>query len=93
MTGISKDVVFCRAGLPGSQIDDEVVFFNQKSGTYFATGSVGAVIWGLLEKPQTIDSVCDQLQQKYDVDRDTCEVDVTEFFNELLSNGIILVQD
>lgn len=78
-----------RASLPGSKINDEMVFFNSENGKYYGTGAVGTEIWDCLEQPKSIHEICDHLLSKFDVDRETCEAQVREFVGELLQGGIV----
>ncbi|NQY14315.1 MAG: PqqD family protein [Henriciella sp.] len=89
MTEISSDLVIKRTDLAGSQIDSEMVFFNQNTGKYFATGPVGAEIWEYLTIPRTVSQICDHLLEKFEVDRTTCETQVQKFVGDLLNSGIV----
>lgn len=89
MTEIDSEKIIKRANIHGSKIGDELVFFNHEAGKYYGTGAVGAEIWDILEKPTSFSQICDQLLEKFDVDRDTCETHVGEFISEMLKSGIL----
>jgi hypothetical protein len=89
MTEINSDLVIQRTDLAGSQIDNEMVFFNQNTGKYFATGPVGAEIWEYLTMPRSIGQICDHLLTKFEVDRATCETEVRSFVGDLIEGGIV----
>ena len=91
MNTISSDLVIRRTELTGSEIDDEMVFFNHETGKYFATGPVGSTIWQFLDAPKSISEVCEFLLDKYEVDRSTCETQVQRFVGELIDGGIVVV--
>lgn len=89
MIEVSAELVLSRAHIPGSKIDDELVFFNQENGKYYGTGPVGAEIWDVLEVPKSFAEICDHLLEKYDVSRDDCERDVGNFVRDMLAGGIL----
>lgn len=89
MVEINADLVIKRTDLAGSQIDNEMVFFNQNTGKYFATGPVGAEIWEYLTVPRSISQICDHLLAKFEVDRSTCETQVQKFVGDLIEGGIV----
>ena len=90
MTEIEEEFVVRRAELPGSRIDDEMVFFNQNSGTYYGTGLVGAVIWDFLDSPRSFGQICDHLLAKFEVEQETCERQVRDFLGDMLAEGILI---
>ena len=89
MTEITSNLVIKRTDLTGSQIDNEMVFFNQNTGKYFATGSVGTEIWEYLTVPRSVSQICDHLLEKFEVDRTTCETQVRKFVRDLIEGGIV----
>lgn len=89
MLEITPETVIRRIELPGSRIQDEMVFFHHEAGKYYATGPVGADIWERLEAPCTFSAICDHLVAVYDIDRKTCENQVRAFLGQMLGNGMI----
>lgn len=89
MSEIQADTIFQRVELLGSRIQDEMVFFDQNAGKYFATGPVGADIWEFLDSPRTFPAICDHLLGVYEIDRAACEVEVRAFLGQMLDAGII----
>lgn len=90
MVEITSDLILQRAEIPVSEIDNDQVFFNHETGTFFGANAVGAEIWGVLETPQSFSAVCDLLLEKYDVDRATCESDVRAFIGDMLQGGVLI---
>lgn len=85
---VTVETTLQRTDLPGSQIDEELVFFNQKTGKYYGTGPIGAQIWNFIESPKSVAEICDHLLEKFDVDRETCENHVVDFASEMIAGGI-----
>ena len=80
---ISRKIAFA------SRVKDDLVFFDETAGQYFATGSVGADIWELIEEPRSLRDICAELMERYEVDETTCLTDVQRFAEELLGAGLV----
>lgn len=68
---------------------EEAVMMSIEAGRYYGLNAVGARIWELLEKPQTIQQLCAQISTEFDVDAQTCQIAVEEFTRDLIDNGIV----
>jgi hypothetical protein len=77
-----KDLVF-------SNVADEVVILDLKSGVYHGLESVGARAWELMSEPRSVAEVRDQLVDEYDVEPDRCESDLLRLLEELKSHGLV----
>ena len=51
--------------------------------------STGAYIWELLESEQTVESLVEALQARYDVEQDLARTDVEAFIKRLQSTGAL----
>jgi hypothetical protein len=74
-----------------SDLDGETIVLNLASGQYFGLEGVGGDVWELLQKPTTIQAVCAEIQQRYTVEPQACEADVTTLVVELLHEGLAKV--
>lgn len=74
-----------------SDLDGETIILNLASGQYFGLEGVGGDVWELLQKPTTIHAVCTEIQQRYEVESQACEADVTTLIAELLHEGLAKV--
>lgn len=75
-----------------SRVDDDLVIFSAEKGMYYGTQAVGSRVWSLIEQETTVASVCDQLMQEFEVDRDTCEREVVAFLGYLEQEELVLVR-
>jgi Coenzyme PQQ synthesis protein D (PqqD) len=91
MVDISAETIIRRVEMPGSRIQDEIVFFDQEAGKYYASGPVGADIWEFLDAPKTFAAICDHLISTYNVDHETCETEVRSFLGQMLEAGMVAV--
>jgi hypothetical protein len=72
---------------------DEVAILNFGSGVYYGLDAVGALIWSLIQQPQTVGAIRDALLDAYDVDPERCDGDLRAFLTELASAGLVEVTD
>jgi hypothetical protein len=72
-----------------AKVGDELVMMNAAKGDYVGLSEVGARIWELIETPQDVDAVCEQLQGEFDVAPELCRAEVEAFLNELAKHGAV----
>lgn len=79
-----------RKAFLGTDVGSKYVLMSVESGTYISLDPVGKGIWERLEEPQTVGSLCEQLQTAYLVaDRTRFERDVIEFIANLRLQGLV----
>lgn len=74
-----------------SEVSNEIVILNLKTGTYHSLNPVGARIWQLIQEPKTVREIIDTLLVEYDVEVDVCERDLNELLTKLESAKLIEV--
>ena len=92
MTTVTPETVIVQNEAYASRVADDLVFFDEQAGKYFATGTVGADIWGLIGEPRSIQAVCAALMDNYEVDEATCLAEVQGFVEDLLAAGLVDTQ-
>jgi hypothetical protein len=75
------------------EVDRTVVMMSLEQGMYFGLDGVGLRIWSLLGTPHTVDELCRELGQEFDVEPDVCRDDVRVFLEELVEAGLVRVHD
>lgn len=75
-----------------SNLADEVVLLDLKSGVYHGLEAVGARIWELLSEPVSVRQVRDTLLAEYEVDPAECEQDLLQLIAELRNHGLVEVR-
>ena len=75
-----------------SDIDGETVMMSIENGEYYGLDDIGSRIWELIECPVKVSDLIDTLLERFDVDRETCEIDVLKFLNELNEDRILEVE-
>jgi len=76
-----------------AQLEKDVVALNVEKGTCFGMENVTAEVWNLLSRPASLDDICSQLLEIYDVDRDECRSDITELLDLMRREGLIEIAD
>lgn len=74
-----------------SKIGDEIVLLTIESGKYFKVDPIGSRIWELIKEPCTIEKICSQLVEEYDVSPDQCLKETLPFLEKLREDQLILV--
>ena len=74
-----------------TEVDGEVLMMHIMTGAYFNLDEVGSFIWRQISQPVTVRALCDAIQARYDVDRQTCEKDALLFIEDLLQDGLVTV--
>jgi hypothetical protein len=93
MTAISANaLVQRRADLLANDLSaSETVMLDVAGGSYYGFKDVGKAIWGQLEEPVTVSTICERLMTEFDVDDETCRTETTAFLEHLLERGLIMV--
>lgn len=71
----------------------ETVLMSLERGNYYGLGESGTRVWDLLEAPISVAGLCDRLTGEYDVDRPTCERDVTAYLRMLIEENLVTIVD
>lgn len=89
MSSLTPQTIVARKPVHASRVQDDLVFFDDQAGRYFATGSVGAEIWEILDTPCSVQDICNRLIERYEVEPETCLTDVSAFLEDLSAAGLI----
>lgn len=89
---ITLDTILCRVPtVMSSEVGDETMMMDIDRGMYYAFNPVSSRIWALLEKPISLQAICKQLLQEYEIEALQCEQEVKQFLSQLLDRKIITV--
>ena len=72
-------------------VDGELIGMSVEQGACYGLNGVATRIWELLAEPRSVDSLCDQLVQEYDVEASVCRREVLELIDQLRSEGLVTV--
>ena len=70
-----------------ARVGEEIMMMSVERGIYLGLNEVGARIWDLIETPKPRETLYSALQAEFDVNEETCQNEVDDFLQELLSHG------
>ena len=76
-----------------SNLDSEVCLFNPNSGEYLNLNSTGSLIWDLLDKFSSFNSISKKLLEIFDTKEETIIYEFKNFINDSEKLGIIIVEE
>ena len=82
-------VVSVNKGIMSANMDNETVMMRVETGKYYSLGTMGSVLWSMLENPVSVHEIIDALLEKYQVERDQCEEEVLAFLNQAYQEGLL----
>jgi len=78
-------------GQISTEIDGEVILLDIEKGSYFGMNPVLSRIWKLIEQPTSVNGLCAQLMEEYDVSQEECQNDILESFEQLQKQNLIVI--
>jgi hypothetical protein len=82
-------VVIQSSNLLDCELDEDLVLMSIENEAYYGMNGIGKRIWWAMTTPISVQSLCEQLQQQFEVDPLTCEQEVINYLNRLLVEGLI----
>lgn len=76
-----------------TDLGEEAVILNLKTGVYHGLDAVGARIWNLLAETGRVNDILDALLKEYEVEPDRCERDLLALLQKLADEGLIEVRN
>jgi Coenzyme PQQ synthesis protein D (PqqD) len=75
-----------------SDLAEESVILNLKTGVYYGLNAVGAWIWNRIQEPQTFSWLSEEIAAEYKIDPDRCERDLLALLQDLFAAQLIEVK-
>ncbi|HBB33919.1 MAG TPA: PqqD family protein [Cyanobacteria bacterium UBA8803] len=75
-----------------SNLGDEAVILDPKSGAYYGLNDVGAYIWNLIQQPKLVNEIRETILKEYEVNPEECDRDLMELLEQLKAQGLIEVK-
>jgi hypothetical protein len=73
----------------GCELDEDWVLMSIENGAYYGLNKMGKRIWQAVETPISVQALCEQLQQQFEVEPNTCEREVMDYLKTLVVEGLI----
>lgn len=91
---IKQDSIICRNDdIPTIELDGDVAMMNIEKGKYYGLNSVASRVWELLQESRIFSELIELLLKEYDVEKTTCEQDVSELLASLNEAGLISISE
>ena len=74
-----------------ARVGDEIMMMSPEHGKYIGVNEVGARIWELIETPNDVATVCEELQREFEVSPEVCKAEVDSFLTEMEKHGAVSV--
>jgi hypothetical protein len=84
-----QDLIARRDEVIAVDLQGRTVILDVDSGLFYQLNAVGTRIWEMLDAPSTVPHLCNRLQDKFDVEAETCRRDVTDFVQRLVASRLI----
>lgn len=76
-----------------AETGEDLTMMDIENGVYYTLNKVGREIWKKIEQPTTIQSICDQLSDQYNIDNEKCSKDIILFAKKMLENNLITIKN
>ena len=70
-------------------IDGEVIIMNLKSGNYYSSDKVGAVVWSWIQEGRSAAEISNLARRRYRAEPEQIERELHEFFEALITEGLL----
>lgn len=92
-TILDSSIVVASTDQISSDLGDEVVILNLKSGVYHGLNEVGAKVWSFIQQAKTVKQISEMLLQEYDVNVEQCNSDLIVVLSDLLAAELINISN
>lgn len=73
------------------ELEGEAVILSLADGVYYGLDPVGALVWGLMDRPRSVAELVDAVVAEYEVDAATAERDLLVLLGEMAARGLVVV--
>ena len=72
-----------------SEVKDEAILLNSKTGIYFKTNNVGTFILKLLNEIQSFENLSKEIIMEYEVPKTQTKMELEKFLNKLIEKELV----
>lgn len=76
-----------------SELGEDAVILNLKTGIYHGLDAVGARIWHLLQEPRTVNDILNILLEEYEIEPERCEHELVALLQKLADAELVKVSN
>jgi Coenzyme PQQ synthesis protein D (PqqD) len=70
-------------------VQEELVMFDVEAGKYYGFNAIATTVWQHLEAPVTVETICRELSDEYDISLERCREEILAFLSKLEAKGLI----
>ena len=74
-----------------AEVGNEVVLMSIDQGVYYGLNPVGARVWSLLGEPVSVQEMCEQIVEEFEVSWEQCQAEVLGLLEDMAQQGLIEV--
>lgn len=74
-----------------TDIDDKIMMMNVDTGEYYDFDDIASFIWRHINKPVSVEALCDKINDEFEVEQDQCRADTEEFLDDLATRSLIRI--
>lgn len=96
MTNETRDDSRIRANdqdVASKVVDGEAILINLTNGMYYSMDSVSGFVWSMIMQGGSVDTITSAVTAHYSVQETDARTDVRRLVEELLEEGLIIVED
>lgn len=76
-----------------AEIDSEMVLMHLDTGEYYGMDSTTTEIWKMLEEAGTIGDLVEDFTERYEVDAEQCEADLSPVLENMVEHEFVILVD
>lgn len=88
----SDSIVVAADDQASADMEGQVAIVNLRTGACYTLNPVGGEIWRLIDQPRSVGAVCRAIGEQYGLSPQQAEQDVLALLQELVREGLVLVQ-
>ena len=73
-----------------TELDGQTALFQADTCDYLVLNETGSAIWLLLESPRSMQAICRQLVEDYDIDHETCLRETEDWLNAAVEKKVAI---
>jgi len=88
-----KQIIYQRKpDVISSKLEDQLVMMDIDKGKYFSMNPVATRVWELLEEPSSVNELCDELLNEFEVSKEQCFDEVLELLGKMKELDLLEIQ-
>jgi hypothetical protein len=75
------------------ELEGEAVILNLNNCVYFGLNETALAIWQFIQKPAFVWQIRDEIARQFQVDSDSCEIDILNLLGHLKDSSLLQIVD